>query len=103
MESFLEEEEPGQELEVCGVEKNVLGRHWRNGESPTDKLLRGRGWREGEAKETSSAGAVIMEALVGQAWAFRLHAPWPGKPWPPSLSAQARWLSGLLQVLGLPH
>lgn len=86
-----------------GVGKNILGRHWRNGESPTDKLLRGRGWREGEAEEASSAGAVIMEALVGQAWAFRLRAARPGKPWHPSQSAQASWLSGPLQVLGLPH
>lgn len=61
-----------------GVGKNILGRHWRNRESPTDKLPRGRGWQEEEA---NSAGVVIMEGLAGQAGALRLH--WtvsPGLP-----------------------
>lgn len=55
-----------------GVGKNILGRHWRNRESPTGKPPRGRGWQEGQGEEASSAGSVIMEGLIGQAWALRL-------------------------------
>lgn len=55
-----------------GVGKNILGRHRRNGESPTDKPPRGRGWQEGQGEEANSAGVVIMEGLAGQAWALGL-------------------------------
>lgn len=41
---------------------------------PGGNGCRARGWQEGEGEKASSAGAVIMEGLTGQGWAFRLHA-----------------------------
>ena len=85
----------GTSLKAVGVGKNILGKHWRNGESPTDKLPRWEGLQEEgvaghRGREASSAGAVIMEGLFGQAWASRLRAGGPGSHGlPPTLLGQA--------------
>lgn len=46
-----------------GMEKTLLI------SCPGGNNCRGKGWQEGEGEKSSSAGAVIMEGLVGQAGA----------------------------------
>lgn len=79
-ESFLEEEESGQELKGCGGWKETGG---------MEKGVLISGWWEGQGEEVSLADAIIVEGLSWPSMSLQLHAVWVSHGLCPTLLRQA--------------